>query len=272
MATTTVETIVTPVIIPTTTPVTAPTTAPTTEEPDDAVSWKEFLDELNKNLSTGSTAESTDDNALDDYVGISFEKLTKKDIESVCNNKFTQTVGVNTEGKLLSLRSHGDKTIEMDYYEYEGFWYNVHGEKVSLAKINPKLANYISKIKDAAPAYIFSQIINKYCVENKLNKVIETAISAKTTPRVICGIVGKETSKAKKPTEKSGTGHNAGNVVIAVNPTTSATSPKKSSKNQDQPVLKYTFIGKLKPYGIFETEITLPTGQTNTHKFYVFCK
>ncbi len=223
------------------------------EETNEAVSFQEFLEELNKSQT------STEETSLDDYIGLSFEKLTKKDIETVCNNKFAQTIGTNSEGKLLSLRSHGDKTIEMDYYEYEGSWYNVHGEKVALSKVNPKLSNYISKIKGEQPAYIFSQIINQYCVENKSNKIIETAISeTKTTPRVICGIVGKaQQIKAKKSTE------------------TSAEKPAekpKSNKNQQSPILKYMFLGKLKPYGIFETEISLPTGQNNTHKFYVFCK
>lgn len=222
------------------------------EEPNEAVSFQEFLEELDKSQNT------TEETSLDDYIGLSFEKLTKKDIELVCKNKFAQTIGTNTEGKLLSLRSHGDKTIEMDYYEYEGAWYNVHGEKITLSKVNPKLANYISKIKGEQPAYIFSQIINQYCVENKSNKIIETAISeTKTTPRVICGIVCKIAQNKAKKSETTAPESSSG---------------QKSSKTKEMPVLKYMFLGKLKPYGVFETEISLPTGQHNTHKFYVFCK
>lgn len=238
----------------------------TIDDSSEAVTFQEFLEELNKSYS------STEETSLEDYIGLSFEQLTKQDIESVCKNKFTQTIGTNSEGKLLSLRSHGDKTIEMDYYEYEGAWYNVHGEKVALSKVNSKLANYISKIKNEQPAYIFSQIINQYCVENKLNKIIETAISTKTTSRVICGIVGKIPQVKTKTSVEKSTENTAEKPVEKPVEKPAEPTIKKNSKTQQQQVLKYMFLGKLKPYGIFETEILLPTGQHSSHKFYVFCK
>lgn len=204
------------------------TTTSTTESTTtvtNAVEVQELIDSLkDTNMDTETLNES--------YAGCSFTDVSKSQLEEIFHSKSGNVIGVDNE-KLYSVRSQGSKPIGMDYYEQNGSWYDVKGNKVSLGNINKKLSKKISTMNNAksghAPVYIYSRVINQYCEEHKCNKIIEAAINNKSGSGVVCGVVA---SKGKSKFD-------------------------------------CLFLGKLIPHEIFDTEISF-NDKLYTHRFYIF--